>query len=107
VNHPEKTLMGKFAQSQGRLSESSPPRSDGSQDSQNRGAGPRERWPKVVKTKLAQWGIRLESTKIRWFSWWPGGKLGFVNDGQRRSQGELENNSRKPGDLNKNGIVTA
>ncbi len=56
MNHPEKTLMGKFAQSQGRLSESSPPRSDGSRDSQNRGAGPRERWPKVVKVKLAQRG---------------------------------------------------
>ncbi len=53
MNHPEKTLMRKFAQSQGKLSESSPPRSDGSRDSQNGGAGPHERWPKVAQRRAS------------------------------------------------------
>jgi hypothetical protein len=33
-------------------------------------AGPRERWPKALKTKLTSRGTtRLQSDQIRWFSW--------------------------------------
>jgi hypothetical protein len=46
--------------------------------------------------------IRLESTQIRWFSCWPGERLDSVNDGQRLSKGEMENNSMKPRDLTEN-----
>ncbi len=48
-------------------------------------------------------GIRLESHQIRWFAWWPGGRLDCIN-GQRPEtlKGELENNSRKPRGLLKN-----
>jgi hypothetical protein len=35
------------------------------------------------------------------------GRLDWVNCGQRCSNGELENNSRKPRDLLKTGIVAA
>ncbi len=59
--------------------------------------------PRPSRTKLSSRGaIRLESTQIRWFLWWPGGRLDLINGGQRRSKGELENNSRKLRDLLKN-----
>ncbi len=64
-----------------------------------REAGPCERLPKGLKTKLTQGGPSLESTQIRWSSLLPGGRLDLVNGGQRQSKGELENNSRKPRDL--------
>jgi predicted transcriptional regulator len=40
--------------------------------------------------------------QIRRFSRWLGRRLDHVNSGQRRSKGELENNSRKPSYLTKN-----
>ncbi len=40
---------------------------------------------KGTHTKLIQGGaIRLKSTQIRWFSWWPGGRLDLLRGGQRR-----------------------
>ncbi len=66
-------------------------------------AGPHERWSKALKTKLSSRGTtRIESTQIRGFSWWIGGRLHHVNDGQRHSREELENNSRKPRHLAEN-----
>jgi hypothetical protein len=67
-----------------------------------REAGPRERQPRVLEIKLAQGAIRLKSTQIRWFTWWPGGRLARINGGQRRLKEELENNSRRPRDPTEN-----
>jgi hypothetical protein len=64
LNCPKKTLKGEFEKSQGELSGSHPLRSD---DSMNSQTGDCERWPKALKTKLAQGCIRLESAEIRWF----------------------------------------
>jgi hypothetical protein len=62
------------------------------------------RWqPKTFKTKPGSRGaIRLKSTQIKWFSWWPGGRLDCVNGGLSPSKGKLENNSGKLRDLTTN-----
>jgi hypothetical protein len=44
----------------------------------------------------------LWSAQIKWFLRWPGGRLDHINGGQRHSNGEFENKSRKPRDLTEN-----
>jgi hypothetical protein len=101
VNNPKKTLKGKTALSQEGLSRSV--HSDQMVFGTVRWeAGPCERWPKALKTKLAQGGSSCSSTQTRWFSWWPGRRLDHVNSGHRRSKRESESNSRKLRDLTKN-----
>jgi hypothetical protein len=97
--------MGKFASIQGGLPKSSPLRSDGSWDSQ---VGDWTTWEVAKGTQNygnSRGSIRLEPIQISWFSWWPGGRLNLKRP--LTLKGELENNSRKPRDLTKMGIVTA
>jgi hypothetical protein len=101
-------LKGDITQSQGGSPWSSYFRSEGSRGDQAGEAGPFYQRPRVYK--LAQGKIRLASTLIRWFLWWPGRTLVRISGG--RTQGlhscwliqrklktfkwGLENNSRKP-----------
>ncbi len=86
VNHPKKTLKWILQQAKGDCAD----RVHSDQRvlwTVSREAWPHERWPKAFKTKLAQGGaIRLESTQIRWFLWWPAGRLYLVRGSQRCSR---------------------
>ncbi len=102
------TLKGDFAKSQEGLSGSSPLRSDGSEDSQ-REAGPHEKHPKALKTKLqcSSWGaISLsplgsdgccDGQPGGWTSW----------DAAKDAQERVGSNTRKLRDFVKRGLVKA
>ncbi len=71
VNCTKKTLKGDYTANQG--------------DNQAGDWTSKERQPKVLKSKLqcnSRGTLRLESTQIRWFSLWSGGRLDLMWGGQ-------------------------
>ncbi len=106
-NHYKKTAKRKTAPIQRGLSGLSLLRSDDSPDSQTGGWTSWEVSKGAQNKVISRKAIKLKSTQIRWFLWWPGKWLDQSNGGQRHSRKELENISRSQETKPKTGIVTA